>query len=90
MASPEDVIEPLAESAAAQSLNRRRFSHDCHDLTKDELDGLMSRSEGRPFIVVHRLSEIEDKGIPYFIPDVPVKCRLDNTEKHTTRSRVPP
>uniref|UniRef100_A0A3Q2UVI5 Phospholipase n=1 Tax=Haplochromis burtoni TaxID=8153 RepID=A0A3Q2UVI5_HAPBU len=38
--------------------------------------------------VVHRLSEIEDKGIPYFIPDVPVKCRLDNTEKHTTRSRV--
>uniref|UniRef100_A0A3Q4I5E6 Phospholipase n=1 Tax=Neolamprologus brichardi TaxID=32507 RepID=A0A3Q4I5E6_NEOBR len=88
MASPEDVIEPLAESAAAQNLNRRRFSHDCHDLTKDELDGLMSRSEGRPFIVVHHLSEIEDKGIPYFIPDVPVKCRLDNTEKHTTRSRV--
>lgn len=44
MASPEDVIEPLAESAAAQSLNRRRFSHDCHDLTKDDLDGLMSRS----------------------------------------------
>lgn len=44
MASPEDVIEPLAESAAAQNLNRRRFSHDCHDLTKDELDGLMSRS----------------------------------------------
>uniref|UniRef100_A0A3Q4HWE4 Phospholipase n=1 Tax=Neolamprologus brichardi TaxID=32507 RepID=A0A3Q4HWE4_NEOBR len=45
-------------------------------------------AEGRPFIVVHHLSEIEDKGIPYFIPDVPVKCRLDNTEKHTTRSRV--
>lgn len=87
MASPEDVIEPLAESAAAQSLLRRRFSHDCHNLTKDELDGLMSRSEGRPFIVVHRLSEIEDEDIPYFIPDVPVKCRLDNTEKHTRRSR---
>uniref|UniRef100_A0A3P8PR80 Phospholipase n=1 Tax=Astatotilapia calliptera TaxID=8154 RepID=A0A3P8PR80_ASTCA len=48
----------------------------------------LTETEGRPFIVVHRLSEIEDKGIPYFIPDVPVKCRLDNTEKHTTRSRV--
>lgn len=44
MASPEGVIEPLAESAAAQNLHRRRFSHDCHNLTKDELDGLMSRS----------------------------------------------
>ncbi|XP_030603096.1 phospholipase D1 isoform X2 [Archocentrus centrarchus] len=88
MASPEDVIEPLAERSAACSLRRRRFSHDFNYLTEDELDSLMSSSEGRPFFLVHRLSEIKGKDVPYLMPGVSVTCRLDNTEKHTRRSKV--
>lgn len=44
MASPEDVIEPAALSSAVQNLGRRRFSHDLHNLSPDEIDGLMSTS----------------------------------------------
>lgn len=52
MASPEDVIEPVAQSATAQNLGRRRFMKDINDLTPDELDGLMSSSGKKavPFI----------------------------------------
>lgn len=44
--------------------------------------------EGRPFLVVHHLPEIKEKGIPYLIPGIPITCRVDNTEKYTTRSKV--
>lgn len=44
MASPEEVIEPLAQSSTAKNLNQRRFLNDLHNLSPDELDGLMSSS----------------------------------------------
>lgn len=44
MASTEEVIEPVAQSGTAQNLGRRRFSKDIHNLSPDELDGLMSTS----------------------------------------------
>ncbi|XP_030294001.1 phospholipase D1 isoform X3 [Sparus aurata] len=88
MDSPEDVIEPVAQSSTAQNLGRRRFMKDLNDLTPDELDGLMSSSDGRPFLVVHRLPELKEQGVPYLIPGIPVTCRVDNTEKYTTRSKV--
>ncbi|XP_047462990.1 phospholipase D2 isoform X2 [Mugil cephalus] len=88
MASPEDVIEPMVESSAAQNLDRRRFSSDLRNLSPDVIDGLMSTSDGRPFLVVHHLPEIKAEGIPYLIPGTPVTCRVDNTEKYTTRSKV--
>lgn len=47
MASPEDVIEPAIQSSVAETVNRRRFSHDLHNLSPDELDGLMSSSGKR-------------------------------------------
>lgn len=47
MASPEDVIEPAVQSSAAQTVSRRRFSHDLYNLSPDELDGLMSSSGER-------------------------------------------
>lgn len=52
MDSPEDVIEPVAQSSTAQNLGRRRFMKDLNDLTPDELDGLMSSSgkNAVPFI----------------------------------------
>ncbi|XP_074467249.1 phospholipase D2 [Sebastes fasciatus] len=83
MASP-DVIE----SSTAQNLDTRRFSHDFSAMGPDEIDGLMSSSDGRPFHVVHHLPEIKEEGIPYLMPGVPITCRVDNTEKYTTRSKV--
>ncbi|XP_031713368.1 phospholipase D1 isoform X1 [Anarrhichthys ocellatus] len=87
MASP-DVIEPAAQSSTAQNLARRRFSHDVHGISADEIDGLMSSSDGRPFLVVHHLPDIKDEAIPFLMPGIPITCRVDNTEKYTTRSKV--
>lgn len=47
MASPEEVIEAVTETSAADTLGRRRFSRDIHSLSPDELDGLMSSSGKR-------------------------------------------
>lgn len=44
MANAEQVIEPMAQSSTAQNLNQRRFLHDFHNLSPDELDSLMSTS----------------------------------------------
>ncbi|XP_051258187.1 phospholipase D1 [Dicentrarchus labrax] len=88
MASTEDVIEPVAQSSTAQNLGRRRFLNDLHILSPDEIDGLMSSSEGRPFLVVHHLHEVKEEGVPYLMPGIPITCRVDNTEKYTTRSKV--
>ncbi|KAI4814654.1 hypothetical protein KUCAC02_003842 [Chaenocephalus aceratus] len=87
MEGPDD-IEPETKSSSAQPLARRRFSNDMHGLSPDEIDGLMSSSEGRPFLVVHRLPEIKMEGVPALMPGIPITCRVDNTEKHTTRSKV--
>ncbi|XP_008297223.1 phospholipase D2 [Stegastes partitus] len=88
MASQEEVIEPATEISVAQNLGRRRFLHDIRHLSPDEIDGLMSSSEGRPFLVVHHLPEMKDEGVPYLMPGTPITCRVDNTEKYTTRSKV--
>lgn len=45
-------------------------------------------TDGRPFLVVHRLPELKEQGIPYLMPGTPITCRVDNTEKYTTRSKV--
>ncbi|KAM9788578.1 phospholipase D2 [Neosynchiropus ocellatus] len=89
MESSEDAVEPIAQASEAQTVDRRRFSHDIRHLGPDELDGLMASSgEGRPFSVVHHLPEMKDEGVPYLIPGVPITCRVDNMEKYTTRSKV--
>ncbi|KAF6728882.1 Phospholipase D2 [Oryzias melastigma] len=88
MASSEDVIEPLAVSTVAPILSRWRSPQDLIRLNQDKLDGFMSRKEGHHFMVVHRLPEIKEQGRPYLIPGVPITCRVDNTERHTTRSKV--
>lgn len=44
MPSPEDVIEPVAQSSTAQNLGQRRYMTDLHNLSPDEIDGLMSSS----------------------------------------------
>ncbi|XP_041864177.1 phospholipase D1 [Melanotaenia boesemani] len=86
MASSEDVIEPVLVSSAAQNLERRRFSCDHDHFSPDELDGLISSSDGRPFIIVYHLSEMKHEN--YLMPNTPITCKVDNTEKYTTRSKV--
>ena len=43
-------------------------------------------ADGRPFVLVHHLPEIKHE--LYLMPNTPVTCRVDNTEKYTTRSKV--
>ncbi|XP_076024753.1 phospholipase D2 [Genypterus blacodes] len=89
MANPVvEVIEPAAVSATAQNLRTRRFTRDNRYLTPDEIDGLMSTTEGRPYTVVYHLPELKEEGIPFLLPGIPVTCKVDNTEKYTTRSKI--
>ncbi|XP_061659758.1 phospholipase D2 isoform X2 [Syngnathoides biaculeatus] len=88
MATPEAEVEPPSQASAAQILDKRRFSRDLPVLGQDEIDKLLSAAEGRPFSVIHHLPELKEEGIPYLIPGVPITCRVDNTERYTTRSKV--
>ncbi|KAJ3588782.1 hypothetical protein NHX12_009636 [Muraenolepis orangiensis] len=89
MASKEvQEMEPLAVSTVAPTLDQRRFSKDRHCLSRDEVDGLMESTEGRPFLVVHHLMDVKDKGVPLLLPGAPITCRVAKLEKYTTRSKV--
>ncbi|CAL8267826.1 unnamed protein product [Merluccius merluccius] len=81
-------LEPVAVSAAAPILSRRRFTHDQNHLSTDEVDGLMQNSEGRPYLVVHHLMDVKDLGVPFLLPGAPITCRVESTERYTTRSKV--
>lgn len=39
-------------------------------------------------MVVHHLPELKETGVPHLIPGLPITCKVDNTEKYTTRSKV--
>lgn len=45
-------------------------------------------TEERPFILVHRLRSIHEVGVMLFLRGVPVTCKVDITERYTTRSKV--
>uniref|UniRef100_A0A3Q3M8R6 Phospholipase n=1 Tax=Mastacembelus armatus TaxID=205130 RepID=A0A3Q3M8R6_9TELE len=57
-------------------------------LCDHSLDSLYDPVWGRPFLVVHRLPEIKEADVPYLMSGVPITCKVDNTEKYTTRSKV--
>uniref|UniRef100_A0A674AV78 Phospholipase n=1 Tax=Salmo trutta TaxID=8032 RepID=A0A674AV78_SALTR len=44
--------------------------------------------ESRPFLVVHHLLDVKEAGVPVLLPGTPVICRVDSTERYTTRSKV--
>ncbi|KAM4620740.1 phospholipase D2 [Polymixia lowei] len=89
MASPEEAeIEPMAVSSVAPTLGMRRFSRDGHHLSPDVIDGLMLNAEGRPFLVVHHLMDMNEAGVPFLLPGASVSCRVESTERYTTRSKV--
>ncbi|XP_077448722.1 phospholipase D2 isoform X2 [Stigmatopora argus] len=88
MATMDEDMEPPSQASAAQILDKRRFSRDLRVLGRDEIDNLLATTAGRPFSVIHRLPELKEEGIPYLIPGLPIICRVDNTERYTTRSKV--
>uniref|UniRef100_A0A4W5RTD7 Phospholipase n=1 Tax=Hucho hucho TaxID=62062 RepID=A0A4W5RTD7_9TELE len=46
------------------------------------------KEESRPFLVVHHLLDVKEAGVPVLLPGTPVICRVDSTERYTTRSKV--
>ncbi|KAI1903217.1 hypothetical protein AGOR_G00024950 [Albula goreensis] len=82
------VEEEVLEATHDDGLMRRRFSRDKSSLSQDELDGLMQNTEERPFLVLHRLQAVQDCGLPLLLQGLAVSCRVENTERYTTRSKV--
>ncbi|KPP64627.1 phospholipase D2-like [Scleropages formosus] len=97
-----EADEPVVEASRAQGLMRRLYSRDDCPLSPDELDAL-TQNEGEdprafcgrptivyehPFMVVHRLRALKEAGVAPLLKGKPVTCRVDNTERYTTRSKV--
>uniref|UniRef100_A0A8C9T841 Phospholipase n=1 Tax=Scleropages formosus TaxID=113540 RepID=A0A8C9T841_SCLFO len=86
-----EADEPVVEASRAQGLMRRLYSRDDCPLLPDELDAL-TQNEGEdprhPFMVVHRLRALKEAGVAPLLKGKPVTCRVDNTERYTTRSKV--
>ncbi|XP_069042815.1 phospholipase D2 [Lepisosteus oculatus] len=84
MASPEeDVVE-----ATQATVLTRRLHRDDLPISEDELDCLREATDERPFLVIHHLQAVREKGVPLLLRDTPVTCKVDSTERHTTRSKV--
>uniref|UniRef100_W5N7K7 Phospholipase D2 n=1 Tax=Lepisosteus oculatus TaxID=7918 RepID=W5N7K7_LEPOC len=84
MASPEeDVVE-----ATQATVLTRRLHRDDLPISEDELDCLREATDERPFLVIHHLQAVREKGVPLLLRDTPVTCKVDSTERHTTRSKT--
>ncbi|XP_038861469.1 phospholipase D2-like isoform X2 [Salvelinus namaycush] len=92
MASPAPACcntPSCPDGGAAEAQKTKRFITDDCELSKEELDGLMREGEeSRPFLVVHHLLDVKEAGVPVLLPGTPVICRVDSTERYTTRSKV--
>uniref|UniRef100_A0A8C8JJ74 Phospholipase n=1 Tax=Oncorhynchus tshawytscha TaxID=74940 RepID=A0A8C8JJ74_ONCTS len=92
MASPAPACcntPPCPDGGAAVAQKTKHFITDDCELSKEELDGLMREGEeSRPFLVVHHLLDVKEAGVPVLLPGTPVICRVDSTERYTTRSKV--
>uniref|UniRef100_A0A674ART5 Phospholipase n=1 Tax=Salmo trutta TaxID=8032 RepID=A0A674ART5_SALTR len=92
MASPAPACcntPSCPDGGAAEAQKTTRFITDDCELSKEELDGLMREGEeSRPFLVVHHLLDVKEAGVPVLLPGTPVICRVDSTERYTTRSKV--
>ncbi|MBN3318061.1 PLD2 Phospholipase, partial [Atractosteus spatula] len=81
--SEEDVVE----ATQATELTRRLHRDDL-PISEDELDCLREATDERPFLVIHHLQAVREKGVPLLLRDTPVTCKVDSTERHTTRSKM--
>ncbi|XP_060768462.1 phospholipase D2 [Neoarius graeffei] len=76
---------------ASPQVTTENWSHDEDDvccLTEDQLDSIRSNTEERQFFVVHYLNDLKERGVPPLLPNTPITCRVENTERYTTRSKV--
>ncbi|KAG5852016.1 hypothetical protein ANANG_G00057960 [Anguilla anguilla] len=85
MACPE---EEEVEVTRVVGLMKRLYSRDDSPLSQDELDCLTQNSEERPFLVTHHLRGVREGGVPLLLQGTPVTCRVNSTERYTTRSKV--
>uniref|UniRef100_A0A8C2K444 Phospholipase n=1 Tax=Cyprinus carpio TaxID=7962 RepID=A0A8C2K444_CYPCA len=58
------------------------------NLTKDQLKSIENNSEERNFFVVHHLADLKEVCISPLIHGTPITCKVENTERYTTRSKV--
>ncbi|XP_030638874.1 phospholipase D1 [Chanos chanos] len=56
-------------------------------LSKEQLT-ILRNSEERPLMVVHHLTALKEHDISPFLPNTSISCRVESTERHTTRSKV--
>ncbi|KAF4073289.1 hypothetical protein AMELA_G00257260 [Ameiurus melas] len=48
----------------------------------------MPTLEERAFFVVHYLNDLKERGVSPLLHNTPITCRVENTERYTTRSKV--
>uniref|UniRef100_A0AAR2LKL2 Phospholipase n=1 Tax=Pygocentrus nattereri TaxID=42514 RepID=A0AAR2LKL2_PYGNA len=64
-------------------------SGECDTCLNDEqLDSIRNNSDLRKFFVVHHLVDLKEEGISPFLHNTPITCKVENTERYTTRSKV--
>ncbi|XP_072530394.1 phospholipase D2 [Salminus brasiliensis] len=64
-------------------------SGDCElCLTEDQVDSIRNNSEVREFFVVHHLADLKEGNVSPLLHNTPITCRVENTERYTTRSKV--
>ncbi|XP_066514900.1 phospholipase D2 [Hoplias malabaricus] len=57
-------------------------------LSEDQLDSIRNSSNSREFFVVHHLADLKEGNVSPLLHNTPVTCRVENTERYTTRSKV--
>ncbi|MCJ8748818.1 hypothetical protein PDJAM_G00169210 [Pangasius djambal] len=76
--------------ASSEVNTNKKWSHDddCGCLTEDQLDSIRNNNEEREFFVVHYLNDLKERGVSPLLHNTPITCRVENTERYTTRSKV--
>ncbi|KAL2094910.1 hypothetical protein ACEWY4_009629 [Coilia grayii] len=64
-------------------------SHDSSKrLSEEELEAIRNNSELRPFLAIHHLPTLKEEHVSPLLHGNPITCKVDNTERYTTRSKV--
>ncbi|XP_062392373.1 phospholipase D2 isoform X1 [Sardina pilchardus] len=64
-------------------------SQDCSkQLSEEQLESIKNNSELRPFLAIHYLPSLKEGDVSPLLQGNPIICRVDNTERYTTRSKV--
>nr|XP_009299966.1 phospholipase D2 isoform X2 [Danio rerio] len=74
--------------ASPESKAAQRWRKCVDSITEDQLKSIENNSEKRDFIVVHHLADLKGGSISPLIYGTPITCKVENTERYTTRSKV--